>query len=53
MKRKFNIIGKSKYGTEIVDTAEGLYEARRLAKEYQLAFGNEWRVHYELNKNTK
>jgi hypothetical protein len=44
---KFNIISTSRYGTEIIDTAESLFEARRLAKEYQISFGSEFNVYYK------
>jgi hypothetical protein len=47
MKTLFNIISTSRYGIEVIDTAEGLFEARRLAKEYQMAFGNDFCVHYK------
>ena len=47
---KFNIISTSRYGTEIIDTAEGLFEARRLAKEYQMAFGNKWIITFKRNR---
>ena len=43
----FNIISTSRYGTEVIDTAKGLFEARRLAKEYQMAFGSDFSVYYK------
>ena len=44
---KFNIISTSRYGTEIIDTVEGLFEAKRVAKEYQMAFGSDFNVYYK------
>tara|TARA_R100000278_G_scaffold114925_1_gene93617 strand:+ start:21 stop:161 length:141 start_codon:yes stop_codon:yes gene_type:complete len=38
----YNIIGKSRYGTEVIDTADNRLEAIRLVHEYRIAFGNEW-----------
>ena len=43
----YNIIGKSKYGTEVVDTADSRLEAIRLVNEYKMAFGNEWIIKFK------
>jgi len=43
----YNIIGKSKYGTEVVDTADSRLEAIRLVNEYRMAFGNEWIIKFK------
>jgi len=43
----YNIIGKSKYGTEVLDTADSQLEAIRLVNEYRMAFGNEWIIKYK------
>ena len=43
----FYIIGTSKYkGQEVIDTATSKIEAIRLAHEYQMAFGNDFRVEW-------
>ena len=47
---KYDIIGKSKYGTEVIDTASDLKEAEYLVKEYQLSFGNKWIITHKLIK---
>ncbi len=44
----YNIIGKSKYGTEVLDTADSQLEAIRLVNEYKMAFGNEWIIKYKI-----
>jgi len=43
----YNIIGESKYGTEVVDTADSRLEAIRLVNEYRMAFGNEWIIKFK------
>ena len=43
----YNIIGKSKYGTEVIDTADSRLEAIRLVNEYRIAFGNEWIIKFK------
>ena len=48
---KYSIIGTSKYGTEVIDTAKDLKEAKYLVEEYQSSFGYEWRIYYKLNTN--
>ena len=45
----YNIIGKSEYGTEVVDTADSRLEAIRLVNEYRMAFGNEWIIKFKRN----
>jgi len=41
----YKIIAKSKYGTEVVDTADSKSEAMTLAREYQIAFGPEFFIY--------
>jgi len=36
----YKIIAKSKYGTEVVDEANTLSAAEKLAAEYRMAFGS-------------
>ncbi len=43
----YNIIGESKYGTEVIDTADSRLEAIKLVKEYQLAFGNDFIIKFK------
>ena len=43
----YNIIGESKYGTEVIDTAGSRLEAIKLVKDYQLALGNEWIIKFK------
>jgi hypothetical protein len=43
----YNIIGKSKYGTEVLDTADSQLEAIKLVNEYRMAFGNEWIIKFK------
>jgi len=40
----FKIIATSKYGTEQVDEAQTLTEARYLANEYRMAYGPEFTI---------
>ena len=42
----YDIIGVSTYGSETIDTADTLRDARYLVAEYRLAFGPGWRVFY-------
>ena len=43
----FYIIGISDYqGEEVIDTATSRIEANRLVNEYQMAFGNDFRVEF-------
>ena len=46
---KYDIIAKSKYGTEAIDNASDLKEAKHLVKEYRLAFGDGWIITYKKN----
>jgi hypothetical protein len=41
---KYKIIAVSRYGREVVDTAQTLTEARELEREYRLAFGSEFTI---------
>ena len=43
----YNIIGESKYGTEVIDTADSRLEAIRLVNEYRIDFGNEWIIKFK------
>jgi len=38
------IIGESRFGVEEIDTAETREEAEFLLGEYQLAFGEDWKI---------
>jgi len=38
----YNIIGISRFGEEIIDTADSYSEAMKLVGEYQIAFGNDF-----------
>ncbi len=42
----FEIIGRSQYGREVIDTAESLRDALYLVGEYRLAFGAGWSISY-------
>ena len=46
----YNIIGKSEYGTEVLDTADSKLEAMILCREYIMAFGAKWTIKYEYKK---
>ena len=41
---KYKIIAVSRYGREVVDTAQTLKEARELEREYRSAFGSEFTI---------
>ncbi len=43
----YRIIGKSKYGTEEIDTADSKGEAEYLVMEYVRAFGSGWIVWFK------
>tara|TARA_R100000353_G_scaffold19413_3_gene17929 strand:- start:282 stop:422 length:141 start_codon:yes stop_codon:yes gene_type:complete len=43
----YNIIGISRFGKEIIDTADSRLEAIRLVNEYRIAFGIEWIIQYK------
>ena len=47
---RYKIISTSKYGTEVIDTASDLKEAKYLTKEYQLSFGKEFTITYKYDK---
>jgi hypothetical protein len=44
------IMGRSQYGTEEIDSAETLKDARYLAGEYRLAFGVGWTIWIKRSK---
>ena len=46
----YNIIGIYKGNKEVIDTAKDEQEAIYLINEYQLAYGNDWRIYYEKYK---
>ena len=41
---KWEIIGKYKGKSEVIDSANGKHEAEYLRREYQIAFGRDWVV---------
>lgn len=45
MKKVFKIIASSKYGIEVIDTANTLKEANFLVNEYRLSFGSEFTIY--------
>ncbi len=47
---RYKIISTSKYGTEVIDTASSLKEAKYLTQEYQMAFGKEYTITFKKNK---
>lgn len=42
----YKIMGKSKFGTEEIDTADDLESAKYLVGEYRIAFGAGWTIWY-------
>ncbi len=49
---EYVIWGRSQYGTEEVDTAETMPDARYLLAEYRLAFGAGWSLWIKRRKVT-
>ena len=49
---EYNIIGThetyNEGKPEVIDTACGIVETRKLVYEYQLAFGSQWIIKYEI-----
>ncbi len=43
----YKIMGKSQYGTEELDTADTLKEAKFLVGEYKMAYGAGWTIWYK------
>ena len=43
----YNIIGISRFGEEIIDTADSRLEAIKLVNDYQLAFGNNFIIKFK------
>ena len=43
----YNIIGISQFGREIIDTADTKKEAEFMVREYQLAFGSDFKITYK------
>ena len=43
----YNIIGISRFGEEIIDTADSRLEAIKLVNDYQLAFGNDFIIKFK------
>ena len=44
---EYEIIGTSKYGKEIIDTADNKELAEFMVREYQLAFGSDFNIIYK------
>lgn len=44
----YRIMGKSRFGTEEIDTADSESEAKTLVAEYLMAFGAGWSIWFEL-----
>ena len=44
---KYNIIGTSKFGKKVIDTAPNKEIAKFMVKEYQMAFGLSYNISYE------
>lgn len=42
----YEIMGRSSYGTEVIDEADNLEEAEGLVAEYKMAFGAGWSIWY-------
>ena len=40
----YNIIGTSRFGREIIDTADSKKEAEYMVYEYQLSFGSDFSI---------
>ena len=46
MKKVFKIVASSKYGIEVIDTANTLKEANYLVNEYRTAYGIEFTIYF-------
>lgn len=46
---KYKIIAISRYGREVIDTADSLRSAEYLQAEYRMAFGSEFTITIEIN----
>lgn len=46
---KYKIISISRYGREVIDTADSLRSAEYLQAEYRMAFGSEFTITIEIN----
>ena len=44
---KYNIIGTSKFGKKVIDTAPNKEIAKFMVKEYQMAFGKDFNIIYK------
>ncbi len=53
MAQEFNIVGRSRWGREKIDSAGTRAEADRLRDEYALAFGPEWSLWVEAPVQAK
>jgi hypothetical protein len=46
---EYKIIATSRYGKEVIDTADSLGSAEYLQAEYRMAFGSEFTITIEIN----
>lgn len=46
---KYKIIATSRYGKEVIDTADSLSSAKYLQAEYRMAFGSEFTITIKIN----
>lgn len=46
---KYNIVSISRYGREVIDTADSLRSAEYLQAEYRMAFGSGFTITIEIN----
>ena len=46
---KYKIISISRYGKEVIDTADSLSSAEYLQAEYRMAFGSGFTITIEIN----
>lgn len=47
---EYEIIGTSKNGKEIIDTADNKELAESMVREYQLAFGSDFNIAYQISQ---
>lgn len=45
----YSIIGRSKHGVEIIDSANTKQEADYLVNQYSIAFGRDWSIYSKKN----
>jgi hypothetical protein len=46
---EYEIIATSRYGKEVIDTADSLSSAEYLQAEYRMAFGSDFTITIEIN----